>query len=217
MDRIRLLIAEDEALVRYALAQLLAAHQDIEVVGQADNGEAALRLARQTLPDVVLMDIKMPRMDGIAATKRLLQEMPNVRVCILTVCADDASVFEALKAGALGYVLKDATPEDTAEAVRALARGEGTLHPSLVSRVMAEFRRVSQQREDLQKLFAELTHREVDVLKLIAQGKSNKEIAADLYLSEKTVKNHVTNILSKLYVNSRTEAALIAARGGLTA
>ena len=216
MDRIRLMVVDDEALMRHALAQLLSAQPDIEVVGEAGDGESALRMARQAFPDVVLMDIRMPKMDGITATRRLCQEMPNVAVCVLTVCADDASLFDSLKAGARGYVLKEATPEDAAEAVRAVARGEGIIHPSLVARVLDEFQRVNQQKDDLKGLFSQLTHREVDVLALIAQGKSNKEIGAALHLSEKTVKNHVTNILWKLTVNSRTEAALLAARGGLT-
>ncbi len=216
MEKIRLLIVDDEAIVRYALAHLLNGEPDIEVVGQAENGEAALRLARQAMPDVVLLDIRMPRMDGITAARQFRREMPHVEICVLTVCADDASLFEALKAGAKGYVLKDTTPQQTADAVRAVARGEGILHPSLVSRVLDEFSRLSEQRESLQKLFAELTRREVEVLRILAEGKSNREIAATLYLSEKTVKNHVTNILSKLTVNSRTEAALLAARGGLT-
>ncbi|MCC6036628.1 MAG: response regulator transcription factor [Armatimonadota bacterium] len=212
MDAIRVLIAEDETLVRQSLAQLLDAEPDIEVVAVAADGEQALHLCRQHLPDVVLMDLKMPRMDGIEATKRIKQEMPSVEVCILTIYDDDLNLFEALRAGAKGYVLKDATPQQVAEAIRIVASGGGILSPSLVPKVLAEFQRFAETKAELRKLFSELTPRERDILRLLAQGKSNKEIAQTLFLSEKTVRNYVSNILRKLEVNSRTEAALLAAK-----
>jgi DNA-binding NarL/FixJ family response regulator len=215
MDTIRLLIAEDERLTREALARLLDMEEDVEVVGRAPNGRVAVELARQVLPDVLLTDIHMPEMTGIEATRCIKQEMPNVGIVILTIYDDDANVFEAIKAGAQGYVLKDSPPEDTVAAVRAVARGEALLPPAIAARVIAEFSRISAQRAVDLKVFSELTDREREVLRLIGNGKRNREIAQDLFISEKTVKNHVSNILWKLQVNDRTEAALFAARQGL--
>jgi two-component system response regulator DegU len=216
MAKTRLLIAEDETVVRVALARLLAAEQDIEVVAQAADGEALLALARRFKPDVILTDLVMPRMDGIAATRQIKQEMPECAVVVLTIHHDDDHLFAAIKAGASGYVLKDAPPERTLEAIRSAARGEGFLGPSLVGRVMAEFARVSRLRAAAKEVFAELTRREIEVLELLGKGLRNKDIAARLFLSEKTVKNHISNIFMKLHVNDRTEAALLAARHGLT-
>lgn len=216
MTKIRLLIAEDETVVRMALAQLLAAEEDIEVVAQAGDGEASVALARKHKPDVILMDLNMPKMDGIAAARQIKQERPECGIVVLTIHHDDEHLFAAIKAGASGYVLKEAPPEQTVEAIRAAARGEGFLGPSLVGRVLEEFSRVGRLRAAAKEVFAELTRREMEVLELLGKGLRNKDIAERLYLSEKTVKNHISSIFMKLQVNDRTEAALLAARHGLT-
>ncbi len=216
MAEIRLLIAEDETVVRYALAQLLAAEDDIQVVGEAADGAEAVSLARQRQPDVVLMDLQMPKLDGIAATRKIKEEMPECAIVVLTIYSDDDKVFDAIKAGASGYVLKDSPAEQTVEAIRAAARGEGFLHPSLVSKVMDEFARISRLRAAAKEVFKELTRRELEVLELLGKGLKNREIAEQLHISEKTVKNHVSSIFFKLHVNDRTQAALLAARHGLT-
>jgi len=215
MDETKLLIAEDEPVARKAMARLFDLETDIEVIGEAENGEVAIELARRHCPDVVLMDIRMPKLDGISATKAIKKEMPNVAVVILTIYDDDASVFEAIKAGAIGYVLKDSPIDEALDAVRAAHRGEGIMHPSIAARVMREFARVHNERQVDMEVFADLTDREREVLKLLAAGKRNCEIAEELFISEKTVKNHVSNILFKLQTNDRTEAALYAAKHGL--
>ncbi len=215
MDRIRLVIAEDEGLTREALARLLAMEEDIEVVGKAADGPTALRLCRELVPDVLLTDINMPGATGIEVTQRVKQENPSIGIVILTIYHDDASVFQAIKAGATGYVLKDSPPEETVAAVRAIYRGDSLLHPSIAARVLAEFNRISGQRAVDLALFSELTPREIEVLKQVATGKRNREIGETLFISEKTVKNHLSNILFKLQVNDRTEAAMLAARQGL--
>ena len=215
-NAIRLLIAEDERLTRENLARLLAMEDDIEIVGTAADGEEAIGLARTRAPHVVLTDIQMPRANGIEVTRTVRQEMPKVGVVVLTIYHDDANVFAAIKAGASAYVLKDGPLEETIAAVRAVARGEGMLHPSIAARVIAEFQRVSAKVAPPQDdRFTELTDREVEILKTLATGKRNKEIADQLFIAEKTVKNHVSSILWKLQVNSRSEAALLAAKQGL--
>lgn len=215
MDKIRLLIAEDERTTREALARLLALEDDIEVVGQAADGGEAIWLARTLVPDVLLTDINMPRVDGIAVTRTVKREIPSVGIVVLTIYHDDASVFEAIKAGATGYILKDSPLEEIVAAVRAIHRGDGLLHPSVAARVLAEFNRIATQKAADMALLSELTDREIEVLKEVATGKRNREIAEALFISEKTVKNHISNILFKLQCNDRTEAAMIAARQGL--
>ncbi|MBC8136531.1 MAG: response regulator transcription factor [Fibrella sp.] len=214
-NKIRLVIAEDETMTREMLARLLALEDDITVVGTASDGAKALAVVRAQKPDVVLTDIGMPQITGIQLTETLRREMPNVGVVILTIYNDDERVFSAIKAGAKGYVLKDSPPEETLAAVRAVGRGEALLHPSLVSRVLSEFGRLSIQRAADNAVFAELTEREREVLTEIGKAKRNKEIADALFISEKTVKNHISNIFAKLEVNTRAEAALLAARQGL--
>jgi two-component system NarL family response regulator len=158
----------------------------------------------------------MPKLGGIAATQQIKDELPECAVVVLTLYQDDEYVFDAIKVGALGYVVKDAPPEEVVAAVRAAARGEGSLHPALVARVLAEFGRISRLRSAAKEVFAELTPREMEVLELLGQALRNREIAERLYISEKTVKNHISSILAKLQVNDRTEAALLAVRHGLT-
>lgn len=214
-NAIRLLLAEDERLTRENLARLLALEDDIEIVGTAADGEEAIGLARTRAPHVLLTDIQMPRKTGIEVTQTLKPEMPSLGIVVLTIYHDDANVFAAIKAGAMGYVLKDGPLDDTLAAVRAVARGEALLHPSIAARVIAEFNKVRPQTPARSEKFAELSERELEVLKTLASGKRNKQIGDALFISEKTVKNHVSAILWKLQVNSRAEAALLAAREGL--
>ena len=213
--RVRLLVADDERVLRHALANVLAMTEGVEVVGEAADGDEAVELAVARQADVVLMDIGMPRCDGITATRRLAERAPDVKVVILTIYADDDRVFRALQAGARGYLLKDAGPEEIVRAVRAVRDGEGILHPGLVGRVMREFTRTAERRPEQDERFAELTAREREVLDLLAGGLRNQDIAGRLAIAEKTVKHHISSILSKLQVNHRTEAAVLASRLGL--
>lgn len=215
LKKIRLVIAEDQTMTRETLARSLALEDDFQVVGTAADGQKALTVIRAQKPDVLLTDIGMPNMDGIKLTETLRREHPNIGVVILTIYDDDERVFAAIKAGARGYVLKDAPLEETVAAVRAAGRGEALLNPSLVGRVLNEFTRLSVQKAADNAVFAELTDREREVLAEVGRGRRNKEIADTLFISEKTVKNHISNIFSKLEVNSRAEAALLAARQGL--
>ena len=212
MTPIRILLADDQALFREGLHTLLSVQPDFEVVGEAGNGEEAVRLAATLRPDVVLMDLQMPVLDGVAATRQLRTTYPACRVIVLTTFDDDEYVFEGLRAGAMGYLLKDTPSAKLAEAIRAAARGESFLEPSVAAKVVAEFTRLSSPSRPAappaQPLAEPLSDRELEVLRRVAQGESNKEIAAALYLAEGTVKNHLTNILGKLGVTDRTQAAL---------
>jgi DNA-binding NarL/FixJ family response regulator len=210
MRPVRVLLADDQALFREALATLLGVRTDVEVVGEAGNGAVALDLAAQLAPDVVLMDLHMPVLDGVAATRRLRVEHPAVQVLALTTFDDDQDVFAALRAGAVGYLLKDVPSERLVEGILAAARGESVLQPSVAAKVVA---RVARMPEDPpaprpQPLVVPLSDRELEVLRLLAAGSSNREIAGELFLAEGTVKNHVTNVLAKLGARDRTQAAL---------
>jgi DNA-binding NarL/FixJ family response regulator len=213
MTPVRVLLADDQALFREALATLLATHDGIAVAGEAGNGEEALSQVASVEPDVVLMDLRMPVLDGVAATRRLRQEHPAVRVIALTTFDDDEDVFAALRAGAVGYLLKDVSSARLIEAVLAAARGESVLQPSVAAKVVARFAQLPEPAP--QPLVAPLSERELDVLRQLAAGHSNREIAATLFLAEGTVKNHVTNVLGKLGARDRTQAALRARDLGL--
>lgn len=215
MERVRFVLAEDDARVREALCEIAANEESIDLVGVASDGEQAVQLALQFEPQVVLMDIQMPRMDGIEATRRIKRVLPHVQVVIWTIFADDAYVFEALKVGAIGYLLKDSPAQELVEGIHAAARGESLLHPAVAKRVIQEFQRMRAAAEQAPDLLCELTPRETEVLRLLAEGMRNREIATRLYVSEKTVRNYISSILFKLQVNSRTEAALLAVRRGL--
>jgi DNA-binding NarL/FixJ family response regulator len=215
MEKVRVIIAEDEPQMREHLTSILDAEATVDLLGIAENGERALQLALQFEPQVVVMDIRMPRMDGIEATRRIKSLMPSVQVLIWTIYADDQSVFEAIKAGATGYLLKDSPPTEIVEGIHAAARGESPMHPAVAAHILHEFQRQRTQHAKASYLLAELTPREREILRMIAEGKRNKEIADALYITEKTVKNYISNILFKLQVNSRTEAALLAVRHGL--
>ena len=208
---IRLLLVDDQALFREGLHTLLSLHEDLQVVGEAGNGIEALAAADELRPDVVLMDLRMPVLDGVAATRRLLAAHPTTRVIVVTTFDDDELVFDGLRAGAVGYLLKDVSSDKLVEAIRAAARGESFLQPSIAAKVLAEFNRLERSAAPPPPpppLAEPLSERELEILRLLAGGDSNKEIAAALFIAEGTVKNHVTNILGKLDARDRTQAAL---------
>lgn len=212
---IRILLADDQPLFREALRTLISLQPDLEVVGEAGNGAEVVRLAKTLNPNVVLMDLQMPVLDGVAATRRLQVEQPYCRVIALTTFDDDEYVFDCLRSGAVGYLLKDAPSAELFAAIRAAARGESFLQPSVTTRVIAEFARLSDQPNISSTLVEPLSDREREILRLISNGSSNREIAEKLFITEGTVKNHVTNILSKLDVRDRTQAALKARELGI--
>ena len=206
-ERTRLLICDDHAVVRQGLTAFLALQDDIEIAGEAADGEQAVAQALALRPDVVLMDLVMPRVDGVEAIRRIRAALPETRVIVLTSFLDDDKVFPAIRAGADGYLMKDVSPQDLAKAIRMARAGEPLLHPDVTRRLMDEA-----SREGAPAPAGRLTERETEVLRLIAKGRSNKEIARDLTLAEKTVKAHVSNILQKLGLADRTQAALYAVR-----
>jgi len=205
---IRILLADDQSLFREALRMLISSQADLEVVGEAANGAEAVKLADSFRPNVVLMDLQMPVMNGVAATRQIHSTQPDCHVIALTTFDGDEYIFDCLRAGAVGYLLKDAPSEILFAAIRAAARGESFLQPSVTTRVLAEFTRLSDQPVASVTLVEPLSDREHEILRLIAKGSTNREIAEALFITEGTVKNHVTNILSKLDVRDRTQAAL---------
>ena len=206
-EKISVLIVDDHAVVRRGLRSFLELQDDVEVVGEAADGEGAVDAVERLLPDVVLMDLVMPRMDGIEAIRRIREVSPSTKVIVLTSFTDDEKVFGSVKAGAAGYMLKDVQPQELGEAIRTVNRGEALLHPSIASKLMQEF--AEGERSATGDI---LTQREMEVLRLVARGMSNKEIAGELVLAEKTVKTHVSNILQKLHLADRTQAAIYAIR-----
>lgn len=211
-EAITVLLVDDHAVVRQGVEAFLSTQPDIAVAGQAASGGEALRLAAELAPDVVLMDLKMPEMDGVEATRRLKQISPRTQVIVLTSYHDDEHIFPAIRAGALSYLLKDAGPKEIATAVRTAAAGEAVIHPRVAARLVQE---ISGARALEVNPFTELTERELEVLQLLAQALSNAEIAKRLVISEKTVKSHVSNILGKLHLADRTQAAVYAWREGI--
>jgi DNA-binding NarL/FixJ family response regulator len=212
---IRVLIADDQALVRGGFRMILDAQKDIEVVGEASDGHEALARAREVNPDIVLMDIRMPELDGLEATRRLLAGDGGPRVLILTTFDADEYVYEAMKAGASGFLLKDVRPEQLAEAVRVVAAGEALLAPAITRRLVEQFVRRPPPGTSRPPELAQLTERELDVLVLVARGLSNSEIASALFLTEATVKTHLTHILTKLNLRDRVQAVVLAYESGL--
>jgi NarL family two-component system response regulator LiaR len=210
-SRIRVLVVDDHAIIRKGIRAVLEIVPDIEMVGEAENGIQAIQLDRELHPDVILMDLMMPEMDGIACIRQIKDQRSAARVLVLTNFAGEEMIFPAIKAGAMGYHLKDSSPETLIEAIRQVNQGVASLHPSIAKKLLEELQHV-----DKQPLADEpLTQREVEVLRLIAQGYENKDIAEKLVISEATVRTHVRNILGKLHLASRTQAALYALREGL--
>ena len=227
MTTLRILVVDDQEIIRHGLKLIINGQPDMTVVGEAGDGEEALRLAHELQPDIVLMDIKMPRMNGIQATRRLTQELRNTRVIILTTYDVDGWVFDGIRAGAKGYLLKDTSSERLQEVIRSVHRGESQIDPAVAGKVMDEFRRLSApdalepkistanpNEADTQDNVAieKLTEREAEILQLVAQGKNNRDIAAQLFLSEGTVRNYVSTIMDKLHANDRTQMVVKAAR-----
>jgi NarL family two-component system response regulator LiaR len=202
MPVIKVVLADDHAVVRHGLRFMLEQRRDIQVVGECGDGARALELVIELLPDVALLDLLMPTMDGVAATREIKRLVPSTQIIILTSYYEDEHIFNAIKAGALSYLLKDSSPQELVEAVRAAACGESKLHPMVATRVLREM----QQRQ--QSPLNDLTPRELEVLTRIARGHSNHEIAHELVISEPTVRTHVSNILSKLHLTDRTQAAI---------
>jgi len=217
MNKIKIVIADDQSLIRDGLKLILEMEDDIEVVGLAANGEEAFELSKNLKPDIVLMDIRMPVCDGVLGTKRICEAFPNIKVIILTTFIDDGYIFEALKGGAKGYLLKDVQSDELANSIRSVRAGGILIHPDVAAKMLNGLNTSSKREEtaDSFKNENELTNREIEIVKLIGGGKSNKEIAALLFISEGTAKNHITNILGKLYLRDRTQIALYAMQNKL--
>ena len=213
MSRIRVLLVDDHTLFRHGVAGFLAAESDFEIVGEAADGREAVEMARALLPDVILMDLSMPIMDGLEATRQIKAQNPDAKIVILTVSDEDRNLFEAIKAGALGYLLKRIDPQALAGTLRGVMRGEASVSRAMAARIVEEFARMA--KEQAGSLVAVLTPREREVLDQVAKGSSNKQIAAVLAITENTVKNHLKNMLEKLHLENRVQAATFALREDL--
>ena len=211
-EPIRILIADDHELVRQGLVALLSVKPGVDVVGQAGDGVEAIELASSLKPDIILMDLLMPRKNGIEATREIKTDNPDARILIITSFAEDENVYQAIKSGALGYLLKDSSPQDLLQAIHDVCEGRMSLHPNIALKLIEELNKPAESPATDEPL----TEREVEVLKLVAKGRSNQEIAEKLVVSERTVGAHVSNILSKLHLANRTQAALYALRKGFT-
>ncbi len=212
MEPLRILLVDDHVLFRKGVAALLATRQDIKVVGEAGDGLEAVARARETMPDVILMDVSMPRCSGLEATQLIKQEMPHVHIVMLTVSDDDRSLFAAIKNGAEGYLLKNLEPQQLFDKLEGVRRGEAALSGTLAAKILQEFRQPDKSLAQQLEVRDELTPREIEVLKLVVEGDSNKEIAAKLGIQENTVKIHLRNILEKLHLKNRIQAAVYAVR-----
>ncbi|WP_433252392.1 response regulator [Streptosporangium sp. CA-135522] len=213
-DPIRVLIVDDHALIRRSLEMALAAETDIEVVGEASDGQEAVELADRLTPDVMLMDVRMPRRSGIEAAREIKASVPSTRIIMLTVSDEEEDLFEAIKAGATGYLLKNVQLDEVPEAVRGVHEGQSLINPAMAAKLISEFANMSRKEAERppQLPVPRLTEREMEVLRLVAKGMNNREIAKQLFISENTVKNHVRNILDKLQLHSRMEAVVYAVR-----
>ena len=210
---IRVIVADDHALFRRGLEMVLADEDDIEVVGEASDGEEVVALARELMPDLVLMDVRMPALSGIEATHAIKESVPHARILMLTISDEEDDLYEAIKAGANGYLLKEVSIDEVAQAVRSVVAGQSLIAPSMASKLLTEFASMARKDEQKQQMPSpRLTEREMEVLTLVAQGLNNRDIARELYISENTVKNHVRNILEKLHLHSRMEAVVYAVK-----
>ncbi len=212
---IKVLIVDDHCVVREGISSILSIVDGIEVVGEAKDGQEAIEQARELLPDVVLIDISMPRMDGVAATRAIKNEHPHMGIVALTMYEEDQYIYDMIRGGATGYLLKNTDSSELIKAIQAVFRGESMINPSVASKILSEFSQLSEGKGRRTRSDHDLTDRELSVIRLLAEGKTNKEIANALDLSEKTVKNHVRNIFHKLHAYDRTHAAMLALRKGL--
>ena len=212
-DAVRVLIVDDHALFRRGLQMVLENEADIDVVGEAGDGHEAIVQAEKTTPDVVLMDVRMPKRSGIEATRAIKDVLPSVKILMLTISDEEADLYEAIKAGASGYLLKEISIDEVANAVRSVQAGQSLISPSMASKLLTEFAAMVKRRDERNQVPGpRLTERELEVLKLVAKGMNNRDIGAELFISENTVKNHVRNILEKLHLHSRMEAVVYAVR-----
>jgi len=210
---LRVLIVDDHALFRRGLQMVLKQEDDIDVVGEAGDGHEAVGRAQELMPDVILMDVRMPRRSGIEATQQIKDLMPHVKILMLTISDEEADLYDAIKAGASGYLLKEISIDEVADAIRSVWQGQSRISPSMASKLLTEFAAMSKRADERQQLPApRLTDREMEVLTLVAQGLNNRDIAKELFISENTVKNHIRNILEKLHLHSRMEAVVYAVR-----